>query len=75
MSKKPLLTKKQMKARYPNQWLLITDYELDDATPLCKGRVIAHSEEREEIRRALKEHSGNLCIHSDRRDLQSQIDH
>ncbi len=52
-----------MKARYPNQWLLITDYELDVATSLRKGRVVAHSEGRDEIHRALKEYSGNLCIH------------
>lgn len=62
MYKKPLLTKKQMKARYPNQWLLISDYELDSSTSLLRGRVIAHSEGREGIHRLLKEHSGNLCI-------------
>jgi hypothetical protein len=63
MSQKPSLTQKQMKARYPNQWLLIADYELDATTSLRKGRVVAHSEGREEIHHALKEHSGNLCIH------------
>ncbi len=63
MTKKPLLTKEQMKAKYPDQWLLVTDYELDPATSLRKGRVIAHSKGREDIHRALKGHVGNLCIH------------
>lgn len=63
MSKKSLLTREQMKARYPNQWLLIVDYELDASTSLRKGRVVAHSGGREDIHRALREHSGNLCVH------------
>jgi len=63
MPKKPVLTKEQMKARYPDQWLLITDYELDSSTSLRKGQVVACSKDREEIHRALKQHSGNLCIH------------
>jgi hypothetical protein len=63
MSKRSLITKEQMKAKYPNQWLLITDYELDASTSLRKGRVVARGKGREEIHRALKEHSGNLCIH------------
>jgi hypothetical protein len=32
MPQKPVLTKEQMKARYPNQWLLVTNYELDAST-------------------------------------------
>ncbi len=63
MTKKPILTKEQMKARYPNQWLLVRDYELDDSTRLCKGRVVVHSKDREEIHHALKKRSGSLCIH------------
>ncbi len=63
MAKKSLLTTEQMKARFPAQWLLITDYKLDALTSLRKGRVVAHSKDREEIHRALKKHSGDLCIH------------
>ncbi len=63
MAKKPLITKVQMKARYPDQWLLVTDYELDKATSLRKGRVVAHSKRREDIHRALKIRTGDLCIH------------
>jgi hypothetical protein len=63
MPKHPVLTKEQMKERYPNQWLLVTEYEVDSATSLRKGRVIAHSKGRDDIRRALKDRTGRLCIH------------
>ena len=63
MAKKPLLTKEKIKTKYPNQWLLLEDFELDASTTLRKGRVIAHSKNRDEIHRALKKHTGNLCIH------------
>ena len=63
MAKRPLLTKEKIKSKYPNQWLLLEDYELDTSTTLRKGRVIAHSKDRDEIHRALKKHTGNLCIH------------
>ncbi len=63
MAKKFLLTKEQMKARYPNQWLLVADCDIDSSTSLRKGRVVAHSKDREEIHRTLKKHKGKLCIH------------
>jgi len=63
MAKQPLLTKEKIKSKNPNQWLLIQDFELDAATTLRKGRVIAHSKNRDEIHRALKKHRGNLCVH------------
>lgn len=63
MAKKPLLTKEKIKSKYPNEWLLLEDYELDASTSLRKGRVLAHSKDRDEIHRALKNHKGNLCVH------------
>jgi|SRR5215813_10755075 len=63
MMKTALLTIKQMRSQYPDQWLLVTEYELDASTSLRKGRVVAHSKNRDEIHRALKQHTGNLCIH------------
>ena len=63
MAKKSIFTTEQMKARYPNQWLLVTDYKLDTSTSLRAGRVVANSKDREEIHRALKKHKGKLCIH------------
>ncbi|MGH7773309.1 MAG: hypothetical protein ACREQA_13870 [Candidatus Binatia bacterium] len=63
MAKNALLSREQIKAKYPNEWLLLKDCELDASTSLRKGRVLAHSKDREEIHRALRKHSGNLCIH------------
>ena len=63
MAKKPLLTKEKIRTKYPNQWLLIEDFELDASTTLRKGRVIVHSQDRGEIHCALKKHTGNLCVH------------
>ena len=63
MAKKPLLSKDKIRSKYPNQWLLLEDFELDASTTLRKGRVIAHSKDRGEIHRALKTHTGNLCVH------------
>jgi hypothetical protein len=63
MAKKPLLTREKIKIKYPDQWLLLEDFELDASTTLRKGRVIAHSKNRDEIHRALRKHTGNLCIH------------
>jgi hypothetical protein len=63
MTEKHVLTREQMKASYPDQWLLVTDCELDSSTSLHKGRVVAHSKDRGEIHQALKKHSGNLCIY------------
>ena len=63
MAKNPLLSKEKIKAKYPNQWLLLKDFELDASTSLRKGRVLAHSKDREEIHRSLRKQSGNLCIH------------
>jgi hypothetical protein len=63
MAKQQLLTKDKIKSKYPNEWLLLEDVELDASTTLRRGRVIAHSKNRDEIHRALKIHTGNLCIH------------
>ena len=63
MAKNPLLSKEKIKTKYPNQWLLLEDCELDASTTLRKGRVLAHSKDRDEIHRALRMRTGNLCIH------------
>ena len=63
MTKNPLLSREKIKAKYPDQWLLLEDYELDASTTLRKGRVIAHSKNRDAIHRAMNKHKGNLCVH------------
>ncbi|MCJ7577964.1 MAG: hypothetical protein MUO91_05895 [candidate division Zixibacteria bacterium] len=52
----------RIKERYPNEWLLIIDYETDVSTRTIKGRLVAHSKSREEIHRALTKHRGKRCI-------------
>jgi len=37
--------------------------QLQTRFPIPKGRVVAYSKDRDDIHRALKKHSGNLCIH------------
>jgi hypothetical protein len=63
MAERSLLTREQMKATYPSQWLLVKDCEVDMSTTLRKGRVVAHSRNREEIHRALRNYSGKFRIH------------
>ena len=63
MAKNPLLTKEKIRTKYPNQWLLLEDFELDASTMLRKARVLTHSKDRDVIHRALKKHTGNLCVH------------
>ena len=41
MAKNPLLSREKIKNKYPDQWLLLEDCELDASTSLRKGRVLA----------------------------------
>ena len=38
------LTIKEMEQKYPDEWLLIVDYELSENTELLSGKLIAHSQ-------------------------------
>jgi hypothetical protein len=53
----------RIKERYPNEWLLIVDYETDASTRIIRGRLVNHSKSREEIHRALSQYKGKKCIH------------
>ena len=44
------LTIEEMEQKYPDEWLLIVDYELSENTELLSGKVVAHSKIRKEIR-------------------------
>jgi hypothetical protein len=48
-----ILTLEQMKAQYPDQWLLIGFTALDEHLNVIAGEVIAHSPDRDEIYAAL----------------------
>jgi len=43
------LTWEEMKKRYPNEWLRVTDYEIDETGQLKCGRVIYHSVSKHEV--------------------------
>jgi len=47
------LTFQEMKAKYPGEWLLIGDPELDPSFHAKSGKVLAHSRSRDEIYRQL----------------------
>ncbi len=38
-----------IKQTYKNEWVLLTDYEIDEYNEPLLGVVVAHSKEREEI--------------------------
>ena len=46
------LSWEEMKARYPDQWLLIVDYETDDSDRLVSGIVEYHSSDMHQVARA-----------------------
>jgi hypothetical protein len=41
----------EMKSIYPNEWLLITDFELDESGHLISGVVSRHSVDKDEVYR------------------------
>ncbi len=44
-----MLAMSEIASRYPNEWLLIADAELDDELNVVKGEVIAHSPNRDDV--------------------------
>ena len=48
-----VLTYKEIKQRYPDEWLLIADAVMDDEMNIVRGKVVAHSKDRDEVYRAL----------------------
>ncbi len=46
------LSWQEMKQRYPDQWLLIVDYETDDSDRLVSGFVACHSTDMHKVARA-----------------------
>jgi len=46
------LSWQEMKERYPDQWLLIVDYETDDSDRLVSGVVEFHSADMNQVARA-----------------------
>jgi hypothetical protein len=47
----PILTIEEIRDRYPSEWVLIGEPEVDDQTRLRAGRVLFHSAIRDEVYR------------------------
>ena len=58
-----------MEQKYPDEWLLIVDYELSENTELLSGRLVAHSKSRKEIRDISMNCAGRIAVHSTRKTL------
>jgi len=43
------MTWQEMKAEFPNEWLLITDYEVDESGQILTGTVERHSRSKDEV--------------------------
>lgn len=43
------ITWPEMKKRYPDQWLLIIDYEVDESGHLISGVVARHSTKKDDV--------------------------
>jgi hypothetical protein len=60
------LTIEQMKAQYPDQWLLVANPKTDENLDLLEGKVIAHSADCQQIYDAIAQErntrTGTLSI-------------
>jgi hypothetical protein len=61
------LTIEEMEKQYPDEWLLIVDYELSENTELLSGKLVAHSKSRKEIRDVSMNYTGRVAVHSTRK--------
>ena len=46
-----VLTVAEIERRYPDEWILLEDPELDEHLNVLRGRVLAHSKDRDEVGR------------------------
>jgi hypothetical protein len=55
MSMDEILKLEEIKARYPSEWVLIDEPQIDEMTRLLGGRVVFHSPSRDEVHRKMLE--------------------
>jgi hypothetical protein len=46
-----MMTLAEIEARYPSEWILIADPEVDRHLDIIRGRVVCHSKDRDEVDR------------------------
>ncbi len=49
-------TIEEMRAAYPDEWVLIVDCEYDESRKLVRGRVAAHSPRRSDVHKEMLNH-------------------
>ena len=52
----------KIKRRYPKEWLLLTNVVADKLTRPIKGKLVAHSKNRDDIYDRLKRVHGNMAV-------------
>lgn len=58
----PRMTYEEIKQTYPNEWVLLENFEKDQNFEIRSGFVIAHSTHRDEIDAARKTRKGAFAI-------------
>jgi hypothetical protein len=46
-----VLTLEEINSRFPSEWILIADPELDENLEVVRGRIVIHSKDRKEVDR------------------------
>jgi hypothetical protein len=44
-----IMTLPEIEARYPGEWILVADPELDEHLRVVRGKVVAHTRDRDEF--------------------------
>ncbi len=58
-----LLTTAEIKSRYPSEWVLIGEPQLDEMSRLLGGKVLFHSPVRDEVyRKAVEYHLPHFAV-------------
>jgi len=52
----------KIKRRYPKEWLLLTNVTADKLTHPVKGKLVAHSKNRDDIYSRLPRIRGSSCV-------------
>lgn len=60
--KQERMTIEKMRELYPNEWLFITDYVLDNYSEVIEGVVLAHSADGSDIDKVSAEFKGHAAI-------------
>jgi hypothetical protein len=51
MAMDEVLTVDEIEARFPSEWILLADPEVDEHQRVVRGRLVCHSKDRDEVDR------------------------